>query len=60
MTKEKLVEIFNKKIANARGGLDYWSTRCEVARAKLEQLKELLNELLASESEGEESEKGEK
>ena len=57
MEKEKLIEILNKKIADARSCLDYWSTRCEVARAKFEQLKELLNELLVSESEVEESEK---
>ena len=49
MTKETLLKVFNKKIETARSGLDYWSTRCEVARAKLEQLKELLDELLESE-----------
>ena len=59
MTKETLLGIFNKKIGEARNNLDYWSRRCEVAQAKLEQLKDLLDELLASESEGEESEEGE-
>lgn len=58
MTKETLLKIFNKKIGEARNNLDYWSRRCEVAQAKLEQLKDLLDELLESE-EGE-SEKEEK
>ena len=49
MTKETLLKIFNKKIGEARNNLDYWSRRCEVAQAKLEQLKELLDELLGSE-----------
>lgn len=59
MTKEKLTEIFNKKIQEARSCFNYWSRRCEVAQAKLEQLKDLLDELLESESEVKESEKGE-
>ena len=58
MTKEKLLEILNKKIDVAKKDVDYLYTRYQVSTAKLDLLEGLVDEL--SKSEGEESEKGEK
>lgn len=51
MTKEKILEILNKKMEAARKDFEYWSSKYEVSFAKLDLLKELLDELSASESE---------
>lgn len=58
MTKEKLLEILNKKIKAAAKDFEYWNSKCQVSFAKLDILKDLLDELV-SELEVEESEKGE-
>ena len=58
MTKEKLLEILNKKIEEARKDFAYWDSKCKVSFTKLDVLKDLLDELV-SELEAEESEKGE-
>ena len=59
MAKEKLLEILNKKIKAAAKDFEYWNSKCNVSFAKLDILKDLLDEILASESEKGESEKGE-
>lgn len=59
MEKEKLIEILNKKIEVARKDFAYWNNKYQISFAKLDTLKDLLDEILASESEEEESEKGE-
>ena len=51
MTKEKFLEILNKKIEAAAKDFAYWNSKCNVSFAKLDVLKDLLDEILASESE---------
>ena len=58
MTKETLLGFLNRKIFTAKKDVDYWSTRHQVATAKLDLLEGLVDEL--SKLEEEESEKGEK
>lgn len=59
MTKEKLLEILNKKIEAAAKDFGYWNSKCNVSFAKLDVLKDLLDEILALESEEGGSEEGE-
>ena len=59
MTKEKLLEILNEKIKAAAKDCEYWDNKYQVAFTKLDTLKDLLDEIVASESEEGESEKGE-
>lgn len=57
MTKEKILEILNKKIEVARKDFAYWNNKYQISFAKLDTLKDLLDEILASELEEGESEK---
>lgn len=59
MTKEKILEILNKKIDAVKKDVNYWYTTYQISSSKLDLLEGLVDELLKLESEGEESEKGE-
>ena len=59
MTKEKLLEILNKKIEAAKKDVEYWYIRHQVATAKLDLLEELVDELSKLDPEEGESEEGE-
>lgn len=59
MTKEKILEILNKKIDAVKKDVNYWYTTYQISSSKLDLLEGLVDELLKLE-EGEESEKGEK
>lgn len=58
MTKEKILEILNKKIDAVKKDVNYWYTTYQISSSKLDLLEGLVDELLKLE-EGEESEKGE-
>ena len=60
MTKETLLGFLNRKIFTAKKDVEYWYIRHQVATAKLDLLEGLVDELSRLETEGEESEKGEK
>ena len=60
MTKETLLKVLNKKIDAVKHDVNYWYTTYQISSAKLDLLEGLVDELLKLESEGEESEKGEK
>ena len=49
MEKEKMIEILNKKIKAAAKDFEYWNSKCNVSFAKLDTLKDLLDELLLEE-----------
>lgn len=57
MTKEKILEILNKKIDAVKKDVNYWYTTYQISSSKLDLLEGLVDELLKLE-EGEESEKG--
>lgn len=57
MTKEKILEILNKKIDAVKKDVNYWYTTYRISSSKLDLLEGLVDELLKLE-EGEESEKG--
>ena len=57
MTKEKMLEILNKKIEVARKDFAYWNNKYQISFARLDVLKDRLDELLALEPEEGESEK---
>lgn len=59
MTKEKILEILNKKIDAVKKDVNYWYTTYQISSSKLDLLEGLVDELLKLE-EVEELEKGEK
>lgn len=58
MTKEKILEILNKKIEAVKKDVNYWYTTYQISSSKLDLLEGLVDELLKLE-EVEELEKGE-